>query len=255
MRSNRLTEHLRPLLIAMQFLTLLPISIGQPPQIGESGRSLLYYPLVGVMIGGMLYGLGYLLETRPAPLSAILLLIVWVGITGALHLDGLADSADAWMGGLGDRQRTLEIMQDPRSGPVGVTVIVLILGLKFAALQTLLNIGSLALLLIPPLIGRTALIALLLTTPYVRREGIGAQLVRELPRKPAWAVIALTAAAIIIWLEVNGLLILLISAGTFLLLRHLMLNRIDGTTGDCAGALLEIVEAIVLLSLALLPIQ
>jgi adenosylcobinamide-GDP ribazoletransferase len=146
-------------------------------------------------------------------------------------------------------------MQDPRSGPVAITVIVLMLGLKFAALQTLLNLGSLALLLIPPLIGRTALIALLLTTPYVRTEGIGAQLVRELPKKSAWAVIALTTAAIILWLEVSGLLLLLLSAATFLLLRYLMINRIDGATGDCAGALLEIMEAMVLLSLALFPIQ
>jgi adenosylcobinamide-GDP ribazoletransferase len=254
MKSNSLTSHLRPLLIALQFLTLLPVALNQPPQQGEHGRSLLYYPLVGLMIGGVLYGLAYLLETQPNNISAILLLIIWVSITGALHLDGLADSADAWVGGLGDRQRTLEIMQDPRSGPVGITVLVLLLLLKFITLQTLLNQGSFALLMIPPLVGRTALVALLLTTPYVRVDGLGSQLARELPTNPSRIVIALAAVSITIWLGLSGIVLLLVSAICFALLRYLMLRRIHGTTGDCAGALLEVMEAIVLLGLVLAPI-
>jgi adenosylcobinamide-GDP ribazoletransferase len=58
--------------------------------------------------------------------AAALVLILWVWSTGALHLDGLADSADAWVGGLASRERTLEIMKDPRSGPAAVTAIGLV---------------------------------------------------------------------------------------------------------------------------------
>lgn len=242
---------LRPLLIALQFLTLLPITFRQPPQAAETGRSLLYYPLVGLLIGMLLYSCGYLLKTQADLLAAALLLTFWVGITGALHLDGLADSADAWIGGLGDRQRTLNIMQDPQSGPVGVTVIVLLLLLKFAALEALLSQDSLALVIIPPLIGRTALVALLLTTPYVRSEGLGSQLVRELPKTPSRVVVVLTATLIPLWLGQEGILLLLISATTFFLLRYLMIQRIHGTTGDSAGALLEIMETTSLLCLVM----
>ncbi|MEJ2620972.1 MAG: adenosylcobinamide-GDP ribazoletransferase [Candidatus Thiodiazotropha sp.] len=225
--------------------------MSQAPQSGESGRALLYYPLVGLLIGGMLYGLGELLENQPDHLAAILLLTAWVGITGALHLDGLADSADAWLGGLGDRQRTLEIMQDPRCGSLGVVVIALLLLLKFATLQTLLNQGSLALLMIPPVVGRTALVALLLTTPYVRTEGLGSQLAREQKTNPSRIVIGLTALLITIWLGPSGIVHLSVSVICLLLLRHLMMKRLQGTTGDSAGALLEIIEATLLVSLAL----
>ncbi len=64
-------------------------------------------------------GLTALLASAPAWPVAVLVLAVWVGLTGALHLDGLADSADAWLGGYGDRARTLAIMKDPYCGPAG----------------------------------------------------------------------------------------------------------------------------------------
>ena len=80
-----------------------------------------------------------LLEGASPLLQAALLLALWVALTGALHLDGLADSADAWLGGFGDPARTLEIMKDPRSGPVAVVVLVLLLLLKFSALLVVLQ--------------------------------------------------------------------------------------------------------------------
>lgn len=79
---------------------------------------------------------------------------VWVGLSGGLHLDGLADTADAWIGGHADRQRTLEIMKDPRSGPIAVVVLLLVLLLKFAALVVLLGQGAWAGLLLAPWLGR-----------------------------------------------------------------------------------------------------
>jgi adenosylcobinamide-GDP ribazoletransferase len=109
-----------PLLIALQFLTRLPISLAGMPAPQQIGRSLLWYPVVGLLLGLWLVGLQQLLGDTPLPLQTALLLAVWVGSTGGLHLDGLADTADAWVGGFGDRQRSLEIMQDPRSGPIAV---------------------------------------------------------------------------------------------------------------------------------------
>jgi adenosylcobinamide-GDP ribazoletransferase len=243
---------LRPLLIALQFLTLLPIK-RQRPEEAEHGRSLLYYPLVGLLLGLLLAVGSWLCKGLPELLTAALLLTLWVGLTGGLHLDGLADSADAWLGGYGDRQRTLDIMQDPRSGPIAVVTLVLLLLLKFSALQNLLAHGAIELLIVAPLIGRTALVALLLTTPYVRAQGLGSRLVKEMPRGASLAVILLTILLVIVWLDdSNGILLLSVTALVFWLLRRLMLRRIDGTTGDTAGALIEIVETTTLLTAALL---
>jgi adenosylcobinamide-GDP ribazoletransferase len=241
---------LRPLLIALQFLTLLPIK-RQLPEEAEHGRSLLYYPLVGLLLGLLLAAGSWLCNGLSELLSAALLLTLWVGLTGGLHLDGLADSADAWLGGYGNRQRTLDIMQDPRSGPIAVVTLVLLLLLKFSALQSLLAQGAIGLLVVAPLIGRTALVALLLTTPYVRPQGLGSRLTKEMPRRASLAVILLTILLVIVWLDSNGVLLLLVSALVFWLLRRLMMKRIDGTTGDTAGALLEIVETTTLLTAAL----
>ncbi|HBM07500.1 MAG TPA: adenosylcobinamide-GDP ribazoletransferase, partial [Pseudomonas sp.] len=118
---------MQPFLIALQFLTCLPVRLRGMPEPQQIGRSLLYYPLVGLLLGGMLCLLGVALGNAAPPLKAALLLAAWVWLTGALHLDGLADSADAWLGGFGDRERTLAIMKDPCSGPVAVAVLVLVL--------------------------------------------------------------------------------------------------------------------------------
>ncbi|HCJ29476.1 MAG TPA: adenosylcobinamide-GDP ribazoletransferase, partial [Pseudomonas sp.] len=100
---------MQPLLIALQFLTCLPVRLDGKPEPRAIGVSLLYYPVVGLLMGGMLVVLGMALHDTAPALRAALVLAAWVAITGALHLDGLADSADAWLGGFGDRERTLAI--------------------------------------------------------------------------------------------------------------------------------------------------
>src|SRR5690606_5510087 len=127
--------------------------------------------------------------TSPLLLAA-LLLAIWVGLTGALHLDGLADTVDAWIGGYGDRERTLAIMKDPRSGPMAVVALVLLLLLKFAALVVLLESGADAALWLALLMGRSALLGLFLTTSYVREGGLGTALAEHLPRRQGWWVLA-----------------------------------------------------------------
>lgn len=240
-----------PLLIALQFLTRLPIRLPRMPEPEQLGRSLLWYPLVGLLLGLLLVALHGLLGEAPAPLHAALLLAAWVGLSGALHLDGLADSADAWIGGFGDRERTLAIMKDPRSGPIAVVVLVVVLLLKFAALLALLEEGAGAALLLAPLLGRSALLALFLSTPYVRPGGLGQSLAEHLPRKAARAVSLGTAAACPLLFGGAGALALLLAAALFLYLRRRLLARLGGTTGDTAGALLELVECGVLVGLAL----
>lgn len=239
-----------PLLIALQFLSSLPLQLPRMPSPEEQGRSLLCYPLVGLLFGVLLLGCAWLLEDAPQALAAALLLALWVALSGALHLDGLADSADAWLGGLGDRERTLEIMKDPRSGPMAVVVLVLLLLLKFAALLALLQAGEWLALLLAPLLARASLLGLFLTTPYVRAGGLGAAMAAHLPRDAGWRVLLLTGAACLLagW---SGVLAVAAALAVYLLLRRQLLRRLGGTTGDTAGALLELSECAVLVLLAL----
>ncbi len=242
---------LRSFLIALQFLTRLPVNLERPPLPEERGRSLLAYPLVGIVIGLLLVVLEWLLGTPDPWLEAALLLTAWVVITGALHLDGLADSADAWLGGRGDPQRTLEIMKDPRSGPAGVAAVVVLLLVKFAALTALLRAELWLALIIAPLLGRCAVVGLFLTTPYVRAAGLGSDLAEHLPLDKGWLLLGLLALAMPLAFGWQGLRLLLGVVLTGWLLRRLMVQHIGGTTGDTAGALVEITETVCLVLLAL----
>lgn len=233
--------------IALQFLSCLPVRLARMPSPAENGRSLLFYPMVGLLFGMLLWALDWLLADSPKLLHAALLLLAWVMLTGGLHLDGLADTADAWVGGYGDRARTLAIMKDPRSGPMAVVALVLLLLIKFAALLALIDAPGSAHWWLVPIFGRAALLGLFLSTPYVRPGGLGQALAEYLPRaKAAWILSFCIAMAL--WEAPAAAL-----AGvlTFWFLRRLMLRRLGGTTGDTAGALLECLEVVMLVSLAL----
>lgn len=243
--------------IALQFLTRLPSpSVPYDDHI-QISRSALLYPLIGAMIGSLLFALTWLLDSIPAndllttepEIIAAMVLLSWVIITGALHLDGLGDSADAWLGGGNDKQRSLTIMQDPRAGTAAVVAIVLLLLLKFTALAHLFSHHTTWPLLLAPVLGRTAALALLITTPNARSEGIGAQISKYLPRAPAITVILVTCLFIGFYWPIEGGIVLLCTLLMTLLLRRLMLIRLGGSTGDTCGALIEIIEALCLLVL------
>ncbi|WP_054890940.1 adenosylcobinamide-GDP ribazoletransferase [Pseudomonas parafulva] len=240
-----------PFWIALQFLSSLPVSLPGMPEPRQMGRSLLFYPAVGLLFGLLLWAASALLQGVAAPLQAALLLTLWVLLSGALHLDGLADSADAWLGGFGDRERTLQIMKDPRSGPIAVVTLVLVLLLKFCALWVLVERGVGAWLVLAPVVGRAAMLGLFLCTPYVRAGGLGSALAEHLPRRAAgWVLLGSALACLVLggWL---ALWLLLVAALVFAFLRRQMCRRLGGTTGDTAGALLELLELTVVVGLAL----
>lgn len=240
-----------PFWIALQFLSSLPVRLPGMPEPEQLGRSLLFYPLVGLVFGGLLWTLDGLLLGAPLLLHAALVLMAWVLLSGGLHLDGLADSADAWLGGFGDRERTLLIMKDPRSGPIAVVTLVVVLLLKWTALVALIEQEQALALLIVPMLGRGALLGLFLTTPYVRAGGLGQALADHLPRRSGWQVLSACALGCLLLLGWAGLWTLLVATLVFIGLRRMMLRRLQGCTGDTAGALLELLETAVLVALAL----
>lgn len=234
-----------PLLVALQFLTTIPVYFNVPPSPQEQGRSLDWYGAVGLLIGVLLALIAWLLGQFLAPMpTAALVLTAWVVLTGGLHLGGLGDCADGCMGS--SRSRTFEIMKDPRAGSMAVAAITLVLLIKFAALTVLVDKGAWTLLVAAPLLARVGAQALFLTTPYVHEDGPGAALAENLDHRQVLvaAVIALVIGAILI--GTSAWLILPLLALVFAVVRVLMMRKLLGTTGDSAGALIVILEAAVL---------
>ena len=241
---------LMPLRIALQFLTRLPVRV--PHYSGDDLRESLYwYAAAGSVIGIALWLIWCLLTwLLPADANAAvsaLLLLAWVLLTGALHLDGLADSADAWLGGHGDRDKTLRIMKDPQSGPAGVVAVVLVLLVKFSLILHLQQHHQFTYLLLVPVAARSLIPVLFRFTPYVRSEGLGKPFSEGLEESKIWPGILF---AVVLGLLLAGFAwcwALLLAGGIFAGARTLMMQRLGGTTGDTAGALIEVLECGLLL--------
>ena len=239
---NRISQTLQAFLVAVQFLTILPVRFKRYPSQYVQAASLFYYPLVGLCMGA---GLALLLQlnlTSSAQLMAAMLLVIWVVITGGLHLDGLADSSDGLMGGLGDRTKSLRIMKDPCIGATGAIVLILYLFLMGAALIVVVDHQLLLPLMIAPVLARTAAIGLLATTPYVRDKGIVAHMIPHMPIKPLQWLVGGVCIICLVLAPLITLAVLLV----IYLARRAMLIRLGGTTGDTAGALIAMIELTVI---------
>jgi len=238
----------RALLTGVQFLTTVPVRIVPAPSTSEIGGSLSYYPLIGLLVGFVLWSSVHLFAGVDAELSAALTLVVWVVITGGLHLDGLADSADAWHGGRGDPLRMLAIMKDPHCGPAAVVWVVLVLLTKYGALVSALTHHLNSAVLLAPCLGRAAVVSLLLTTPYVRASGLGTALAEHYTKTSCVVWLVCVVAFVIYFFNERGILMLLAAIVILFGLRRLMLRNIGGSTGDTAGALVELTETAVLVA-------
>ncbi|PJK08510.1 adenosylcobinamide-GDP ribazoletransferase [Lysobacteraceae bacterium NML120232] len=228
---------------ALGFLSRIPVPVSVFADSRARRHSVLYYPLVGALLGTLLALLYALLaDFLPNLLLAAIILLAWVWLTGGLHLDGLADSADAWAGGIGDRKKTLAIMKDPTSGPAGVAALHLVLLLKFAALASLPEAP--VVLFLAVFAGRLLLLPALLTTAYVRADGLGSGLAPT-----PWVGWLITLLALPVLAILPPSLALSLLAGLLLVFwrwRSACIKRLGGTTGDTLGALVEITETSVL---------
>jgi len=237
--------------LAMQFMTRIPVPVTVDFTNKAMGRSVLWYPVVGLVIGLVLWlsaAFGSVISTE---FAAALVLLAWVAVTGALHLDGLADSADAWVGGQGDRGKTLSIMKDPHLGPVGASALIVTLVLKFTLVSAVLQTGQWWVLLLVPMLSRGFLLLLFLKLPYVRADGIGAGHAQYLPQPEVKWVLVLASLALGVFLGWLAVWLLLGLYGFFLLFRQMMLQRLGGMTGDTAGAAVEVSEVWLMLLILL----
>jgi adenosylcobinamide-GDP ribazoletransferase len=231
--------------IAFGLMTTLPIRLPDDWQTGDSGRASVWYPLVGLVIGGLTW-LTWMGATRlfPAPIAGILTLILWVTLTGGLHLDGLADCCDGLLASTTVECR-LEIMKDPRLGTFGGIGLVLTLLLKAAVLSSLTPQSAFGIMLAASLARWCILPAGLL--PLARPSGMGADF--KAGFRPWFiAVGAIIPLTLSIILGIRGLVSLAAGLIASAVVLRLAKSRINGVTGDVFGMTVEVVEVVSLLA-------
>ena len=244
-----LRELLAPPVLAVQLLTAVPLSIAVPAGPRQLGRSLIFFPVVGALLGLALAALdAALLRGLPVGVTSALVLVAAALLTGGLHLDGLMDTCDGLFGGR-TRERRLEIMRDSRVGSYGALAGALQLLLKYAALAALPGGWRGVALVVALTCGRWAMVVAIGRFPYARAEGLGRAFKDGL--RVTDVALATVLAAAVCWaaLETLGAALL---AGTLLLslVGGWWLTRaLGGLTGDCYGAVSEVVEVGVLLAL------
>ncbi|MCK5810355.1 MAG: adenosylcobinamide-GDP ribazoletransferase [Cocleimonas sp.] len=234
--------------IAQIFLTRIPTPKIAEMKEEEISSSILYYPVVGFFIGLFLILVAELLSNNVGEdaynLVAAIIIMLWVFTTGALHLDGLADTADGLVGGQGSVDRTLEIMKDPVSGPIGIASIVLILLLKYSAVVAILNSEmSYWSLLLAPVVARAVAIGLLTYSPVSQSKGLAFELKKK--EHPEIVALILVFIAVIVYFATSLIILMAISLLVFAI-RYWALARLKGVTGDILGLSIEMTEALFL---------
>ncbi len=240
------------ILLALKFLTTLPIPLrGDPTK--AMGRAVAFYPLVGAVLGMLLAGADRLLGLAfPPLLRAALVLALWVGLTGALHLDGFLDCCDGLLASCAPERR-LEILRDTHVGAFAVVGAVVLLLVKYAALASLSEPWRLGALAGVPVLSRWAMAYAVMRYPYARPSGLGGLAKQGAGwRELAVASVAALAVAMAAWGWLGLAALPLTWAFTALLARWIMARIPGGLTGDAYGAINELVEAAWLVGLAAL---
>ena len=236
------------ILLALSLMTRIPIPQRENIRAEEFAKAALFFPLAGALIGGMLIlPLIFFPLSSPILLAAILTFL-WTAITGGLNLKGVGSSADAWIGGIGDEEKTHRILNDKITGDAGTTAIAGILILKFAALTVLVEHTFLWSIAFAPVLGRGLMLLMFVTTPCVRAEGLASAVTTFLQRDVVRLILAVCLLFAVI-VSLNGLLLMV--AG-FLFVRRLELKRLGGCTMDTAGASVEFGEMFWLVGVALM---
>ena len=242
---------MKAMLAALQFLTILPLP--RNLDLGERaiGQGIWFFPVVGLLAGAAVaaldYGASQVLPPLPAGALVVIALLI---VSGGLHVDGLADTADGFFSSR-PKERILEIMRDSRSGPMALAAVFCVLSLKLSAVASLPAQPPLqraGVIVLMALAGRCALVFQLNLLPYARTDGgLCTVFAKAKSRLQAlWAFAFLAAASW--WLPgLGGLEGLAVVAGTLLVAGLFALHcrrKIGGFTGDTLGAACELTELV-----------
>ncbi|XJZ28677.1 adenosylcobinamide-GDP ribazoletransferase [Bacillota bacterium Lsc_1132] len=236
---------MKAFLAALMFLTRVPV-----PNIHVSSadwkKSTVYFPLIGLIIGALLWLAFWGLEILfMPPVSAFLIVLVWIWITGGLHIDGWMDLADGF-GSNRSREEMLEIMKDSRVGAMGVIAAICLIVGKMVAVYELVQLNLPVILVFSPWFSRFLLISAIKYWPYRSEGGLGAGLSTYLSL-PVILVNLVLIGTISYWLTgVYGLLLFLITATLTVFFILKIYRKLKMLTGDCYGAIVEWSECLCL---------
>lgn len=237
--------------IALRFLTILPSPFRGEPSPPKVGHSLVYFPIVGLALGGILFGIDRGLSLiLPSVVVNALLIVALVIFTGALHLDGFIDTCDGLSGD--SPQRRLEIMSDSHVGAFGIVGVCCLLLLKYVALLSLPNTLRLAGLLLMPTLSRWTMTYAIFAFPCVSKtSGLGQTFKQQATLQRfiiATLVTSVVTAALMRWQGV----VLMVGVWLIILgVSYFFRSRLGGLTGDTYGAVNELAEVWVLILLPL----
>lgn len=234
-------------IIALQFMTRIPLKINIDMTEDEFGSSSKFFPLVGLTIG-IILSLAYMLLTNIFPFSVVaaLIIVMEIVLTGGIHLDGFLDTMDGILSAR-ERERMLEIMKDSRVGAHSVTALFCLLLLKYSILISLPLKYAPIIILLMPVIGRFMMLFCVAFFPYARKKGLGK--IFWLQTKKEYLYFNLVVL-IVIFLIILPYKFLALIPLTFILIFLLILkiNKIlQGHTGDTYGAICEISEVVFIL--------
>ena len=240
---------MRLFLIALQFLTIIPLPFAVRCEEQDLGRSMAFFPLVGLFLGALLVGADFLLTLRfPRPVADLLLITLLAAVTGALHLDGLADVCDG-LAARGGRERFLAVMKDSRIGAVGVAGLVLGLLLKYQALLHIPLEQKREVLLFFPMIARFSQVQMTVGAKNALGEGLGSAFIGT---AGIWQFIfagGVTLAGAWLLLGLRGLYCCLAVYLFTWGLKWWFHRKLGGINGDIIGCVSELNEILVLLVL------
>ena len=240
---------MRGVLVATAFLTRVPVPV--PAGAADVGRAARWFPLIGGLIGGasalVAWTMTEILDF-PGELTAMLVVALCAWATGAIHLDGVADTVDG-LGGGRDREQVLRIMRDPRIGSYGAAALIFVIGVKVTAIAALLDRdAALPFIVAAPAISRWTISALAAGLPYARTEGgLGKAVTQERDIIGLVVATAVTALIAIGALRVDALIVWAFAALIAVWIAGTARQRIGGVTGDVFGASVELTETSVLL--------
>ncbi len=234
---------------ALQFLTIFPTPLKGSIDDKTIGMSLVYFPLVGLLLGVILFGLHYILTLiLPAPVVCVLIIATLAILTGGHHVDGLIDTCDGIFGGK-SREERLTIMSDTKVGAFGVTGAFLLLLAKYVAI---LSAPALPALLLMPAMGRWAMTHAIFSFPYARVSGLGLSFKQGISWQK-FAIASFIALALSLLLMVwKGIVLLGTLYAVIYSIGQFIRTRIGGLTGDSYGAINELAEVITLLLIIML---
>ena len=239
-------------LVGMMFLTQLPTPSTLVHSEGRLARSARYFPLVGVLVGLLSGGTYFLMASNFDPLlSAVLSIGVGLFVTGALHEDGLADTADGLGGGY-SRERALEIMRDSRIGTYGACALIGSLCARGTALATFMPYDGFLALIVAHGLSRGLLPLVLVSGSYARTRGLASSVADGVTTFEATVAIAFSVLLAMLVGPVAGLAALAATALSGGIMLAILVRKIGGYTGDGLGAIQQVSEISVLVVLSAL---